>query len=186
MYEVMNIMNYNKVFNNDGTQIRIGEVRFSFLRIQEKNESGKYTTAVIIPNSNKESLKLINDAVQAAVKRGAEQKWKGKVPANLHLPLHDGDLEKPDDPACEDAQYLNASNTYQPKAYVLDDGDMYPAEEDQIYSGCYGAVCLSFYPYDTNGNRGIGVSLGNIIKTRDGEPLGGSAQSGETSFGDLV
>ena len=42
-----------------------------------------------------------------------------------------------------------------------------------MYSGVYANVSLSFYAFNTNGNRGIACGLGNIQKVRDGEPLGG-------------
>ena len=34
-------------------------------------------------------------------------------------------------------------------------------------------VSLSFFAFNTNGNRGVACGLGNIQKVRDGEPLGG-------------
>ena len=37
----------------------------------------------------------------------------------------------------------------------------------------YAHVSLSFYAFNTNGNRGVACGLGNIQKVRDGEPLGG-------------
>ena len=46
-----------------------------------------------------------------------------------------------------------------------------------IYSGMYARVTLNFYPFDTAGNKGIGCGLGNVMKTRDGEPLAGGASA---------
>ncbi len=185
-------MNYNKVFNADGTQIRIGEIRFSFARVfepyqQEGSEVAKYSASIIIPNDNKESLKLVNAGIDAAIAKGVEKGFwpANKLPPKFKNPLHDGDIDREGDPAYEDSMFLNASNTYAPKVMYLEDSLMYPADEEKFYSGCYGAVCLNFFPYNKNGNKGIGVSLGNVIKTRDGESLGGAAQSADASFGDL-
>ena len=47
------------------------------------------------------------------------------------------------------------------------------------YSGCYGQISVTFYGFNTNGNRGIAAGLGNIQKLRDGEPLGGKANAAE-------
>ena len=65
----------------------------------------------------------------------------------------------------------------------LRDGDI-DREEDENFSGCYGAATVNFFPYDSSGNKGIGAGLNNLIKTRDGEKLSGGT-SAESDFGDL-
>ena len=46
-------------------------------------------------------------------------------------------------------------------------------DRSEVYSGVYAYVSLSFYAFNTNGNKGVACGLGNIQKVRDGEPLGG-------------
>ncbi len=46
-----------------------------------------------------------------------------------------------------------------------------------VYSGMYARVTVNFFPYDASGNRGVGFGLGNVCKTRDGEPLGSRANA---------
>ena len=46
-------------------------------------------------------------------------------------------------------------------------------DQSEVYSGCYGRISVTFYGYNSNGNRGIAAGLGNIQKLKDGEPLGG-------------
>lgn len=181
-------MGLNKVTNNDGTSIRIGEVRFSYPRFFEPNpETKKYSCCILIDKDNKEALDLIEKAVAIAAKKGAEKFWKGKIPANLAKPLHDGDDEKPDDEAYFNCFYLNCSNTYAPQVVIKkDDLGLVAADERDVYPGCYGAITLSFFPYDNSGHRGVGVSLGNVIKLRDGERLAGTVESAEASFADLA
>ena len=136
------------------TSIRIGEVRFSYVYVFEPNPNAtdskgnqKYTCCLLIPKTNKEAIKLINDAVDAAAKVGAEKYWKGKVPALLKKPLRDGDIEKADDdPAYAGMMFLNCSNIRKPGVQVLDDGMRYEASYDDFYSGCWGAVTLNFFP----------------------------------------
>ena len=53
-----------------------------------------------------------------------------------------------------------------------------------IYSGMYGRVTVRFFGYSNSGNKGVGCGLGNVLKTRDGEPLSGSA-SAATDFAGL-
>ena len=43
-----------------------------------------------------------------------------------------------------------------------------------IYSGCYGRVCISLFAYNNAGKRGIGIGLEAVQKLRDGDALGGS------------
>ena len=173
------------------TSVRIGEVRFSFPHVfepwamDEKSEK-KYTCSIIIPKENKEALTLVEDAIEAAKKIGAEKYWSGKVPAKLKLPLREGDFDREDDPAYAGCMFLNANNSRKPGVQVLEDGLRYDATDDEdFYAGCYGAVTLNFYPYDKNGNRGIGVSLGNLIKLRDGDRLSAGGESVDDSFSDI-
>lgn len=174
------------------TSVRIGEVRFSYAYVFEPqaDDAGKlkYSCQILIPKENKEAIKLVKDAVAAAIEKGKETKtkWKGKVPSNLRNPLRDGDDEKADeDPNYEGMVFLNAKNPRKPGVQVLEDGLRYDASEDEFYSGCWGAVTLDFYPYDNNSN-GIGVSLGNLIKLRDDTRLGGGGgESVDDSFDDL-
>ena len=177
------------------TSIRIGEVRFSYAYVfspnpnaKDKDGNLKYTCCILIPKSNKEAIKLIEEATNAAAINGKETKpeWKGKTPPLLKKPLRDGDVEKADDdPTYEGMMFLNCSNKRKPGVQVLDDGMRYEASEDDFYSGCWGAVTLNFYPYATSGNNGVGVSLGNCIKLRDDDRLGGGGESADSSFSDL-
>ena len=57
-------------------------------------------------------------------------------------------------------------------------------DRGEVYSGCYARVSLSFYAFNSNGNRGVACGLGNIQKIRDGEPLGGRATA-EDDFSTL-
>ena len=46
-----------------------------------------------------------------------------------------------------------------------------------IYSGMYARVTINFFGYMSNGKKGVGCGLGNVMKTRDGEPLAGGASA---------
>jgi len=50
-------------------------------------------------------------------------------------------------------------------------------DQSEVYSGCYGRVSVTFYAYNSNGNKGIAAGLGNVQKLRDGEPLGSRANA---------
>ena len=57
-------------------------------------------------------------------------------------------------------------------------------DRSEVYSGCYGRASISFFAFNSNGNRGIACGLNNLQKLRDGEPLGGRA-SAEADFSGL-
>jgi hypothetical protein len=50
-------------------------------------------------------------------------------------------------------------------------------DRGEVYSGCYCRVSLTFYAFNSNGNRGIACGLNNLQKIRDGEPLGGKSRA---------
>ncbi|BFL15915.1 hypothetical protein K190097F3_14160 [Enterocloster clostridioformis] len=52
-----------------------------------------------------------------------------------------------------------------------------------MYSGVYGRASISFYAFNSSGNRGIACSLNNLQKIADGEPLGGKSRA-EDDFAD--
>ena len=141
---------------------------------------------VIIPKANKEAVELFKQAYENAKQLGKTTKWGGKLPAKVQLPLHDGDEERPDDPAFENCWYFNCSSKNAPGVRVKDElGQVVEALDDSdFYSGCYGAVTVNLFPYSASGNVGVGVGLNNVIKLKDGERLSGG-RSAEADFSDL-
>ena len=55
--------------------------------------------------------------------------------------------------------------------------------QSEVYSGMYGRVNVTFFPYSFGGKKGIGCGLGPVQKLRDGEALGGSAPTAAQAFG---
>ena len=179
--------NYNKKINE--TLIRIGEVRFSYCHVfdpqTDKEGKEKYSVAVLWPKSETAITKLVEEAVQAAKEKGKTSKWGGKIPANAKSPIRDGDTEREDDENYEGMYFLNCSSKQKPGVRVLENGSVVEAlDMEDFYSGCWGAVTLNFFPYENSGNKGVGVGLNNLIKTRDDERLAGGT-SADSDFGDL-
>ena len=109
--------------------------------------------------------------VSEQAKKDSISKWGGKVPANLKLPLRDGDIDRPEDEAYADSYFFNANSRQAPQ--VVDKNVQPILDQSEVYSGCYGRISVNFYGFNNNGNRGIAAGLGNIQKLRDGESLGG-------------
>ena len=163
------------------TKVLTGIVRLSYANVWEpKSINGgteKYSVSLIIPKSDTETVDAINAAIDAAIKDGAH-KFGGKIPnrAALKLPLRDGDLERDDD-AYKGCWFVNANSTTAPQ--IVDQRVRPILERSEIYSGAYARVSLSFYAFNSNGNRGVACGLGNIQKVKDGEPLGGKTSAAE-------
>lgn len=157
------------------TKVITGKVRFSYLHIWapeaiDGGEDKKYSASLIISKSDKATLGKITKAVDAAIAAG-KAKWGGKIPPKLKQPLRDGDEERPDDEAYADSYFLNANCRTKPG--VVDKNVEPILDQDELYSGCYGRASITFYAFDTNGNRGIACGLNNLQKLADGDLLGG-------------
>ncbi len=147
--------------------------RFSYAHIFEPDSINgsepKYSVSCIIDKNDTETIAKIKKAVETAKEEG-KGKWGGKIPANLKLPLRDGDIDRPDDEAYAGSYFLNANSRQAPQ--VVDNRVQPIIDQSEVYSGCYGRVSVTFYAYNSNGNKGVAAGLGNVQKLRDGEPLG--------------
>lgn len=166
------IMNVKAI--RTGTKVTTGKVRLSYTHLFEphaiEGNEPKYSTSVLIPKSDKETLTAIKEAVEQ-VKAEGKGKWGGKVPPNLKTPLRDGDSERPDDEAYKGCYFLNANSKNKPG--VVDVNVQPVLDATEVYSGCYGRLTLNFYAYSASGNKGVACGLGNVQKLAEGEPLGG-------------
>lgn len=165
--------------------------RWSYANVWEaKSINGgtpKFSVSLIIPKSDIKTINTIKAAVEAAYKEG-EAKLRGNsrtVPAlsAIKTPLRDGDTERPDDEAYKNAYFVNANATTAPG---IVDADLNPIlSRSEIYSGVYGRASITFYAFNSSGNRGIACGLNNLQKIRDGEPLGSKA-SAESDFAEFA
>ena len=157
------------------TNVITGLVRLSYANVWEpKSINGgdpRYSCSIIIPKSDVETVSAINAAIECAVKEGVG-KFGGKIPPKgvLKPPLRDGDTER-DDEAYAGCWFVNANSRTAPQ--IVDKHVRPILDRSEVYSGVYAFVSLSFYAFNTNGNKGVACGLGNIQKVRDGEPLGG-------------
>lgn len=157
--------------------------RWSYANVwQAKSINGgipKFSVSLIIPKSDKKTIAKIKAAIEEAYHEG-EAKLKGNgrsVPALsvLKTPLRDGDTERPDDEAYANSYFVNANSSTAPG---IVDADRQPIiDTSEVYSGVYGRASISFYAFNSNGNKGIACGLNNLQKIRDGEPLGGKSRA---------
>ncbi len=157
--------------------------RWSYANVWEaKSINGgtpKFSVSLIIPKSDTKTVDKIKAAIEAAYKEG-ETKLKGNgktVPALsvIKTPLRDGDLERPDDEAYADSYFVNANSATAPG---IVDSNLDPIlDRSEVYSGVFGRASISFYAFNSNGNKGIACGLNNLQKIRDGESLGGKPKA---------
>lgn len=137
----------------------------------------RYSVSLLIPKNDKETISTIEKAIDAAIEEGIG-KFGGKKPNKdaIKLPLRDGDIER-DDEAYRGHYFINANSTTPPQ--IVDKAVKPILDRNEVYSGCYARVSISFYAFNSNGNKGIACGLGNIQKIRDGEPLGGRSNAAD-------
>ena len=166
------------------------DTRWSYCNVWEAKAinggTPKFSVSLLIPKTDSVTVKKIKAAIEAAYREGeAKLKGNGKtVPplTAIKTPLRDGDAERPDDPAYAGHYFVNANSATAPG---IVDADCQPIlTRSEVYSGVYGRASISFYAFNSSGNRGVACGLNNLQKIRDGEPLGGRA-SAESDFSDF-
>ena len=77
------------------------------------------------------------------------------------------------------------SVTFWDKKFNAVDRNKQPiVDEEEMYSGVWAIVSVTFFPYDINGNKGVACGLNNLMKWKDDDHLGGRV-SAEADFGDV-
>lgn len=173
------------MYQNDPVKVLTGECRLSYChlttpRASQQGGTPKYSVTLLIPKSDNATKADIDSAIQAAANAALATKWNGAWPPVMSLPIWDGDgvrkSGEPFGPECKGHWVLNANTQTKPQVVGIDNINCELAPSD-IYSGMYGRVTVRFYGYAESGNKGVGCGLGNVMKTRDGEPLGGGASA---------
>lgn len=142
----------------------------------------KYSTTVLVPKSDAATKQRVDAAIEAAKQAGKSKCWSGIIPPVLAISVYDGDQPRPSDgmpfgEECRGCWVINASSKQAPQ--VVDTQCNPIIDQTQVYSGMYGRVSLTFFPYNANGKKGIGCGLNNVQKLDDGEPLGGRTSAAD-------
>lgn len=179
------------MYQNIATKVLTGEVRLSYVnltapRAAQPNAQPKYSVTLLIPKTDNATLIDINASIKAAYEEGVTKKWGGAHPQQKII-VHDGDGLRPSGlpfgDECKGHWVLTASSKTEPQVVGIDTVNRELAPSD-IYSGMYARVTINFFAYDTAGSKGVGCGLGNVMKTKDGEPLSGGA-SAASDFADF-
>lgn len=178
---------------NEMTNVTTGEVRFSYTHLFKpyaamQGQEEKFSVTVLVPKTDTDTKSRIDAAVEAAKQRGISDKWNGVCPPIVPTPVYDGDDVRPSDgmpfgAECKGHWVFTASAKADYPPEVVDRMGNPIINQSEVYSGMYGRVNVTFYPYMFGGKKGIGCGLGPVQKLRDGEALGGGSISAAQAFG---
>lgn len=144
------------------------EFRVSFPNVFEaksfKEQPAKYSVVMLFDKAT--DLKALKKAAFNAMieKFGSKEKF----PKKFRMPFRDGDDEKSDQIGYKNTIFVSASSKNRP-GVVNGRNERLNAEDDAFYAGCYARAELIAFWYDQAGNKGVGFSLQNVQKTREGE-----------------
>lgn len=175
------------MYQNIPTKVLTGEVRLSYEHLSapyaNPNNPGaepKYSVTMLIPKTDVATKADIDNSIRAAYEAAVANDWKGARPQLRNALIYDGDGLRNDGskfgPECAGHWVITGSTKRKPQVVDISNVNAELAPQD-IYSGIYARVTLNFFAFNTNGNKGVGCGLGNVMKTRDGEPLAGGASA---------
>ena len=112
----------------------------------DEQTSPEFSTMVIIPKNDVETINKINTAVETAISRGESSLFKDGITdhSSIVTPLKDGDIESCNS-HCKDSVYFTASSTIQPK--VVNKNKDLTLIWANVNDGTSARVTLSFHPY---------------------------------------
>ena len=163
-------------------KVTTGEIRINFPILfkprQEEDGTEKYSVMVLIPKEDAAgTMEAIRAAEKQAIEDGMAGVWGGKRPQTIDSIVRDGDedYDLDDRPEVEGHWVLNVRTKFAPQ--VVDARLAAVTDPEAVYSGCYGRVSMTAFPYKTRGKTGVSFALGNVQFLRDGERLGGRANA---------
>jgi hypothetical protein len=117
--------------------------------------------------------------LKQAAGEAMQEKWGAKAlellrGGKLRMPFREDSVDKG---YPEGSIFINVKSKTKPGIvgrFAGADGKPVPiTREEDIYPGCQVRASLRCFAYDTNGNRGVSFSLGNLQKLADGDRLDG-------------
>lgn len=175
------------MYNNIPTKVLTGEVRLSYCNLVEPRNNStdpnavpKYSVTLLIPKTDVATKQNIDASIEAAAADAQSKIWNGVRPPVMPIPIHDGDGVRdngtPYGEECKGCWVITASSKNKPQVVHQSDIKTELLPQD-IYSGMFARVTINFFGYSNAGRRGVGCGLGNVMKTRDGDSLGGGASA---------
>lgn len=163
------------------TKVVTGKVRLSYVALLEpkafEGQEAKYSTVILIPKTDKATIKKIQDAQKAAYEAAKNDKLKGIKWERVKTTLRDGDEDMDTEEHPEYAGHMFMSISSKTKPQIIDKYKNKVDSAEEVYSGVYARVSLNAYAYNTAGNKGISCGLNNVQIVAPGDYLGGKASA---------
>jgi len=166
--------------------ITTGVARLSFAHLfkayaHNPTSEAKFSTTILVPKTDIATKQAIDAAIRAAAASGLSDKFQGVVPPILSTPVYDGDGARPGGEPfgdeCKGHWVFTASSKNPIEVVGLNRQPI--INESEMYSGVYAYACVTFFPYNSNGKKGIGCGLNCVMKAKDGEPLAGKVSAAQ-------
>lgn len=172
-------------------QLVLGPVRLSFVNVFEKVESPsgvmQFGLTAMVPKADKALVKRMNDAIKAGIAAGIRSNKITKNDIkNLKLPIHDGDdKESRGNRGSEfDKMWYFSSTNARNQPGVVDRDKQPIVDDDEVYSGIWAYLHVTFHAFNRRGTRGIRCNLNHLMKFKDDDRLDGR-KSVDEAFEDL-
>ena len=149
-----------------------------------KAKKPEYSASYIL---DKKKHAAVIKEIEAETKRLAIAEW-GKMPLKFRGPIRDGStfVDKDDnvkDGYGDDVVAVNAKSQSKQQAVLR---DRTPADEDDLYGGCYVNAYISLYTWEhPKSGKGVSANLGPVQFFKNGERFGGAILDADDAFEDL-
>lgn len=144
-----------------------------------KDQKPSYQAIMIFP-ANLDLKKIAQDSkisLWDAYMAGMEELWGAdpkKWPKDHQKPWRPGSEKGSHEGFSDDVIFIQAkADGDKKRPQVVDAERNYIDDPSDLYAGCYVRAELIAYPYDFGSNRGVGFTLMNIQKVKDGRPFSG-------------
>jgi hypothetical protein len=136
--------------------------RVSFPWVFKPNEEGKYGLGMLFEkDTDFTNLDNLIDVTKGL-------KWPQNPPHNLMHPILDGDESSR--PEYSGYFYINGKGgKYRPG--VIDVNGQPIEDPEEFYPGCYARAVITGYTWSRKGKNGVSISVRNLQKCEEGEPL---------------
>lgn len=153
------------------------EFRMSFPYVLSPDKKDKYSLTMLFPEGADLS------ELKALAKAALKEKWGDNLPKGLRSPFRDqGEKDYEGyEPGC-----IFTSARSQSMPGVINAKGKKIIDSSEIYPGCYGRAEVTAYAYDVDGNKGVAFGLNHVMKTRDGDQLGGGAGNPTDAFASYI
>lgn len=162
------------------TRVVTGEVKLTFVHVFDPFLTAQahiphYSLTALIPKEDKEMVERLWTAHEAAVMLGVKSRWGGRLPDGVIDAIRDGDVEGKG-PEFKGCIFIRCATRNRP-AIVSTKIDpstgrlVRLTDSTELYSGCFGRVSLSFFPYSNPQGKGVLAGLNHVQKTRDGQMI---------------